>query len=476
MKPIRVVVAAALFVGSLGWIGGCGGDEDPGGATSSPSGSSPVVEDGNDTIETADPITFDEDEKEGELSPTGDIDFYSFEGMIGQVVRININAERLDEVRFDPDYIDTIITLYNAAGEPIAENDDRVPEYDADSQIITRLPGGGKFFLRVADCWTVAKTPAKRCGGTSERTKTRYTLNMFLANPTYSSVTIEMEKGDDAASAQPVGYQETGSGGYYLSDIIGTFADATDVDVYSFKLPVDTPIASGTRPTGYFWVLPGGEEGNGSTTDVASAYIVDPDNPTVKLAEIEPRVNKTVELSPPLELGKTYHLYVTHMNSHSASNDFYVVRHIGGSSNPLEKQDAMNNARETAETLSVGADGPSHRYIEGDLSADGLDVDYFKASVPSDFDEADPRLSVTCSARQDGSGLRSLALSLFTSDGDPIIADPLSATETNERKAFVDGVLIPPGAGGVVLKVATDAAQDPDVAGVYYRCGLHFHL
>ena len=52
----------------------------------------------------------------------------------------------------------------------------------------------------------------------------------------------------------------------------------------------------------------------------------------------------------------------------------------------------------------------------------------------------------------------------------------VSATETSDHGASVDGAPLPDGAKSVVLKVATEGAQDPDVAGVYYRCELHFHL
>ncbi|HLM72247.1 MAG TPA: hypothetical protein VK459_06140, partial [Polyangiaceae bacterium] len=115
---------AALFAGCGGEDeqatggGGAGGDaaqsSSSGQASSSVSSSAMsssssgtmMMGDGNDTIETAEPIDLNVT-YEGELDPVGDEDFYQFEGAAGQALYFYVNAEAIDSVRFDPSYIDT---------------------------------------------------------------------------------------------------------------------------------------------------------------------------------------------------------------------------------------------------------------------------------------------------------------------------------------------------------------------------------
>jgi hypothetical protein len=469
MRSLRIMVTAALFVGSTGLWAGCEAEDDTAGKSSAE-----AISDGNDTLESADPMAIDSD-VEGELSPVGDLDFYSFEGKAGQVIRIDIDAEILGGIRFDNEYIDTWVTLLDADGKRIAENDDQIPTLDADSHLITRLPGDGTYFVRVADCWDVAEAPQKQCRSPQKKSVTKYEMYISEVDPALKSVTFDTEAGNDWTSADAIGYEESDNGFFYISDLVGTFTDAADVDVFSFEMPESIPIEYGKRPVGYFWVLPGGDRGTGSTAGVGRAYITDEADPSVVLAEIHPRDDGAVELSPPLALGKKYLLFITPPEDVGGSNDFYVVRHFAGPSNPLEKEETEpNNTVYTAKPLtSKDTDNwAEHEYIEGDLPAGGSDVDHFKVKVPSSPD-VEERVSVACIAQGVGSGLRDLRISLFQGDGSPIDVDDERATETNDQNAFVDGVWIPAGAEYIVFKVEAD--QDPNVASSFYRCGLHFH-
>ncbi|HZF53800.1 MAG TPA: PPC domain-containing protein [Polyangiaceae bacterium] len=473
MRSLRIMVTAALFVGSTGLWAGCEAEDATAGKSSAE-----VISDGNDTLESADPMAIDSD-VEGKLSRVGDLDFYSFEGKAGQVIRIDIDAEILGGVRFDNDYIDTWVTLLDAQGKRLAENDDEIPLYDADSHLITRLPGDGTYFVRVADCWDAAEDPEEQCAWPKKKSVTKYTMYLYEVDPALKSVTFDTEAGNDWTSADAIGYEISDNGYPYLSDLVGTFTDAADVDVFSFEMPESIPIEYGKRSVGYFWVLPGGDRGTGSTAGVGRAYITDEADPSVVLAEIHPRDDGAVELSPPLALGKKYLLFITPPEDVGGSNDFYVVRHFAGQSNPLEKEEVPNDTVDKAELITQKDENDSdqeiHKYIEGDLPAGESAVDHFKVKVPSKF-QGVGTVSVACAAQRVGSGVRHFNISLLflKEDGSPINVGSTSAMETSLEDLFMQNALIPAGAEHLVLKFET--GQDPNVASAFYRCGLHLRL
>jgi hypothetical protein len=90
------------------------------------------------------------------ISPARDEDYYSFEGTAGDWIQIVTIANPED----DPALIDTVITLFDASMTQIAENDDSVPRINTDSEIITRLPATGTYYIQVQEFSTwMMETP-----------------------------------------------------------------------------------------------------------------------------------------------------------------------------------------------------------------------------------------------------------------------------------------------------------------------------
>src|SRR5262249_30567568 len=114
--------AGGSSTGSVGSSSGTGLSSGSGGSMSG---------DGNDSFDEAQPIT---SRVSGTLSPTGDVDYYYFEGKKGEVVRAYItDAQTAHNAAFDPSWIDTVITLYDATRTQIAENNEPRPHRSNDA-------------------------------------------------------------------------------------------------------------------------------------------------------------------------------------------------------------------------------------------------------------------------------------------------------------------------------------------------------
>ncbi len=80
---------------------------------------------------------------EGAIERPRDVDVFQFEGRAGQKVQFEVLAARHGSP------LDSILTLYNAAGEQLAVNDDF--EGSVDSRLEVVLPADGKYHVVLMD-------------------------------------------------------------------------------------------------------------------------------------------------------------------------------------------------------------------------------------------------------------------------------------------------------------------------------------
>jgi hypothetical protein len=106
----------------------------------------------NDGFKTAQPAALGQ-VVEGVVSRGQDVDVYRFEGKAGDKVVIEVTAARLGSA------LDSFLTLYDAAGEVVAMNDDR--EGARDSRVEATLKRDGSYHVGVTD--------ANDLGGPSHR-------------------------------------------------------------------------------------------------------------------------------------------------------------------------------------------------------------------------------------------------------------------------------------------------------------------
>ncbi|NIR36690.1 MAG: hypothetical protein GWO04_14375, partial [Actinobacteria bacterium] len=180
--------------------------------------------DGNDSFDTADAIELGTPVEGAVIDPAGDQDFYSFTGAADQWVIISTDANPDD----DPEMVDTVLTLYDSSMTQIAENDDSIPRFNTDSEIITRLPAAGTYYVVVQEFSDWADdTPEGMASFT-------YDLLAAELDPDAVGVTVDAEGGDDLASSQSIGLSTSANGDFGL--LVGDLRDGSDVDVYRFSV------------------------------------------------------------------------------------------------------------------------------------------------------------------------------------------------------------------------------------------------
>lgn len=399
----------------------------------------------------------------GELLPTGAVHYYKFSGTKGQALLFSIQAQ---DVAYDPDSLDTVLTLFDADKNKIAENDDPFPRVTNDSLLLTILPATGVYYVSVEECWTwiAAKGISTGCGEPKDKTKTSYTLTMRELDPTQPNIVPDDEKGDGIDSATAVSYGKTSAGAYVLSVIYGTFGAITDVDVFAFTPPMDTPIGK-SRSVAYFDFYPSGVDGNGSTTTPGTVWLASAASPTEVIASID--LTKGGDIAAPLPLNKPFYIYIPHAGGKAGANDFYFVNHRVSGGNPVEAKDSENNTWAGAEALEAtdNTTGGTSYFVEGNLTEAKTDKDHFSFAVPMGATHA----SVICSAQRSGSGLRDLVVTLFGEDGSSTSG---LALETATDDALIKDFVIPKGAKKLIMQVKAGSQAD-GVSSDYYRCGVH---
>lgn len=465
--------------GSSGSSSGAGGSGSEGSAASSSSSGAvghgggapnlcPSDPDGNCSLATAEKIEIlaqGASPTEGSLDPIDkDSDYYLLEGKKGQALYV-FTEGKIGGDPFDPTYPDLVVTIYDSAGVPIAEDDDPLPRLSNDSEIYTVLPADGPYYLRVIECNAWEKGGPGGCSPAAQITNTGYSIGVVALDPALAFFTLETPPDNSDAKPDAFKYAKGQSpGSYVISTALGFFSDSADVDVYSSKMPMDFTINPAQRLVGYFNFLPAGPEGNGSTTPFGGASIVD----AVTMKTVAIITGESREIAAPLTAGGSYllNVYAPASGGDFAANPFYFVNHFGGGSNPVEAEanQGSNNVALMAEPLEM-APGQKSYFIDGDLVPALTDVDWFSMAVPAGMSS----MSAACVAQRSGSGLRGFTASAIAKDASTILK---TGTETTAVDLALDGV--PVIAGEKVFLKLQAASQAANVSSTFYRCGVQF--
>jgi hypothetical protein len=407
-----------------------------------------AVNDNNNSFDEAIQMDFSTNsQKTGVVNPKGDEDYYKFTGTAGSWIAVwaSANAE-CTEGKLDP-----VITLYDSSQAQIAENDDEISGVNCDSFLITRLPAAGTYYVKVRD-WFQSYYPADETKWQGGPLFTYKLYLMTLENGT-NGTTIDQEPGNDIATAAPVEFP-SGSAG----SLLGTFADTSDVDVYTFTLAADASV--------YFTFQAEGADGNGSTAKLGDVYLTDSTGATV-VARID-GAQGALELQPPLIPAGSYALWIKSSGTLGA-NPFYTATNFTGSTdNPPDAEGATNTGANdtlaTAEALTESSTAGSY-FVLSHLPTVG-DVDYYKVTVA-----ASTTLAVACGAASNGSGIIGLQASVRDS-GD---AELRAATESPGDGLLVGGTdnLLNISTAGTYYVKLSKTGQASDLAANWIRCGIH---
>ncbi len=462
--------------GSAPTGGGGNGGEGTGGIPvigGNNAGGGGATGDGNDSIADADPLDVDADTGLQSIvsdldTPDVDVDYWSFTGHAGPI-------EMLADAKPDGDpfaegYLDLVVTLYDADGNQIAQNDDPFPQYTQDSLFYTILPADGTYYLKVEEFCEFDGNCAGAADYFANITETGYALNIIELDATQNSYVEETaEPNDSETNATPMEYEATAtSGEYYLSIDWGNLSSG-DTDGIKFTVPADLAIDPGARANARFVLMPPGTAGNGSSVNPGVATVTDLTTDTiVAQLDMSTETNDVTTrdyLQFPVTPGNTYLFTVDEGSAIDGGAPFYFITHAAYGGDPVEAEELTNDLPATPEDLTQAA-GTQAYFIQGDLGAG--DVDYFKVAVLDDV------MSVFCDSARQGSGATGFKVSLFQADG----ITPLGANSTiTEGPNQGDNANItgfdPAGQTDVVIKVEK-TGQSATIPTNYYRCSIGF--
>ena len=405
----------------------------------------PMGGDGNDSFAEAVEIAVNSaDGAGGAIGAPGDHDFYSFEAMGGDWMIIDTDANPDD----DTTKVDTVIRLFDSSMTLIAENDDSVPRINTDSEIITRIPNTGTYYVEVLEFSDWRDDDMVEPEGDPSYS---YTITASTVNLSAAGVTNDGETGDDDASAQAFGVM---SG--RLNLLLGTLEDGTDVDVFSFTIPAGMTLNNLSAE-----IMPEGTSGYGSTSAAGNIEIS-----AVGSTDVLARINQSMgqgALSPSLGAGD-YLMRVSHAGGRIGTNDFYVFKVTLGTENTPEAAEMANDMLAGAEALEseTRPSGTRSAFLLANLISD-TDVDHFSLTPM-----AGEQLTAVCGSQSSGSGVRGLTMSIHDATGTMLT----SGTESATSSALVRNFAVPAGSTSLIVRLSK-TSQDAEVTSDFVRCGFH---
>ena len=505
--------ALSLLAGGVVVMGvtglGCGGGNATGAtgsggkASSGPSTAAAVGGGGpmttNHSFDKASPITIDGMSIAATLVDVNTPDFYTFSGTKGDMVIINAVAENngtnLDT--FDPSFIDTAVTLYDADKNQIAADNDEWPNLSTDSQLFAELPSTGTFYIKVEDCNSYAQTHTKvLCNDMPATGVTTfdYTLGFFHT----SSVNVpEANAGTSqtgmTANAVTVKYMSQSAGVYGFSLIDGNFKSTTDTHVFAFTPPMDAKVPPPGRARAELFIQPpGADDGDGSTSnfkiwvtdDTAGQHVVAriDDTKSYTTGDEQPVDGSgPADLSFPVKLGQPYYLFVK--STAATSNpvtDYYFIQHVLNIYYATPEQSTPHDTSATAQVLGFpNPKAPVFYAVDGDIAAPGTattpDVDWYKMTVPAMVDGMLPtQMGMSCDVARAGSGLVGFTAAFYDETGMTQLGATVGPEMANPTQGFFTSSAINVTASATVLVKYTAAMQDATNTGTSYRCFIQF--
>ena len=406
--------------------------------------------------------------------PTTSECWYKFTGTKDQVVQL-ISIAKPSTDPFNTSYLDTVVTLYDANQNQLARNDDPTPRVTNDAQVFTKLPSSGTYYLKLQEC--NGAFGANSCADAAQITDTTFQIAVALPTQEYTSEGAEPDDDGAHATAIPNTPVTGQAGSYYIQYIGGTFASASDIDVYKVDIPSDLTVPTGSRAALSLDAFPSGTDGDGATTPIGPVWIVESTDSTNVIAKLDVSTqvlqgSESAEISLPVSTGKTYWAYVQHPTGSAGSADFYFAATLLAYGNPVEAETTpgTNDTIGGAQGLTASSNAPTDFYVEGDLP-DG-DVDFFTVAVPTSG-LTNNTVGATCGAATSGSGVRGLQVSLLKSDGATALGANSSATESATTSAQVAAMAFGTETT-IAVKIEATQPADTSVTGRYYRCAVFF--
>lgn len=370
----------------------------------------------NNSFDTAAPIEVDPVHVAlHDIVRPGQMDFYWFEGEAGEYYALSTDLNA-----FSPD---TVITLFDADQQQLAENDDGSmwggDVYD--SRLVVRLEHGGKHFVRIST----------HLGLDPVRPPIYYHLAVKHLMPDAAGITVQTT--EDPA---PVRFAHDDASGYDYATVLGDFAKV-HAAAFEVQGKADELLIVHALTTG--------DHGNGSSAQIGAVRVLGEDGSRVG------EINRADQefLHPPLSDAK-YRLDAE-LDGKAGDHGFFAIDLVMLPDNPREQDEQDNGALEGAEPIDLKAGMFSRRGLLLSRLPE-KDVDYFS------FESSGPTaVTIGCEGQSGGSGVLGLHAELRDADDQSLAA----ADETSAANLLIDSiVLMDPGTYYLRLSSKTSASKD----------------
>jgi hypothetical protein len=408
-------------------------------------------------------------EVDGNIDSEGKQVFYAIDVKAGDFLFLGASTAATPDT--GEEIVDTAITVYDAAGTTMLANlDDAFPRYTTDAELYYRAAADGTLCVRVTDYATWS--------GDASAVAADNAYKFFAGKIDPGSAVVTFDTGANDTDAAP----QTGKlkaytqspGGYTF--LMGTLASATDVDTFRFTLPTGAKaISVAAPPIGA--PLAAGASSYGSTMERFVVTVKKTDGTVV--AELAPPAGAAASmsdgLSAPLEAGDYLVTIARPSGTAAGANDFYATTLAFGGTNTPEAEALGANANDTlatAQALTLATDTTNAKRKEGFVlgflpAGDAADTFAFPVA-------ANDKVTVSCAALRNGSGLEGVKVELFL-DGVSKQSEVEVATKdvvwSDARGASKPAVTA--GAAGTAAVQITTTGRSARVTGRYYLCGFH---
>jgi hypothetical protein len=416
--------------------------------------------DGNDSFAEAAAISGATGFVDGELETLDDADYFRVEGTGGGAAYIFTDAKP-DDDPFNPAYLDLVVTVFDASEQQIAQNDDPLLRFTQDSALPFVLPADGVAFIRVEDYCASdladASCDAERDAAITEHGYSIGLLEIDFADAGY----VDQSEPDSAGAPAMVTYAPTSTAGaYFMTLLFGAWETADDVDWFGVDLPDDLDVGTGI-PMLELYATPGGADADGSAAEVGELTVWDATGATV-LAQIDAETDAALRV--PVDLAGDYLVTIGRGSGAMGPAAYYFVNHRGSASSN-EPEVEPNDVYSEATALALLPEDNAY-FCRGTLAPGGADTLDHYAFTAAQGDV----VSVSCSSRTIGSGLRGFSAVLLDGATGQEIANSASNEETAGNPLRLEADV---GTATNVVLQLTATSRDATVTGSYYQCGIH---
>ena len=166
----------------------------------------------------------------------------------------------------ETDILDTVVTVYDANMNQIAQDDDAYPRVNSDSQLFFEAPAAGMYYYTVDSCDTAVSGCGEMAAAVTDFRYQTFVADVNKLNHTefYAGT---MQDGT-TAKAVPLTYVVTSNAASFIN-IDGDTFTAGKPQVFSFTVPASLTPMAGSRLRTELWLQPvGTANGDGSTSSV----------------------------------------------------------------------------------------------------------------------------------------------------------------------------------------------------------------